>query len=123
MIDRLYFNLEGRKGRAAAAASCFLFVLMFTLMMKGQATRHIDRRDFDAILATFSTSLSSGKDDKGRRWNTELHGGRVDEDRGKAKENTSTTSQSKSIPYPKTKRNGFFLFYMQSDGERDDPLG
>ena len=55
VTDGLYFLFEGgdddddgdgngRKGTAAVTTSCFLFLLMFSLMMNGQTTMRIDSR-------------------------------------------------------------------------------
>lgn len=121
VTDGLYFLFEGgddddgdngRKGTVVVTTSCFLFLLMFSLMMNGQAIMRIDSRGSTPSWIGSSLPFPVEKNDKGRRWNTDLYGGKADEDRGKAKENTSTTFQSKSFPHPKTKRNDFFLFYM-----------
>jgi len=54
VTDGLYFLFEGgddddgdgsgRKGTVAVTTSCFLFLLMFSLMMNGQATMRIESR-------------------------------------------------------------------------------
>jgi len=59
------------------------------------------------------------KNDKGRRWNTDLYGGKADEDRGKAKENTSTTFQSKSFPIQKPNETTSFFSTCKVTTQRE----
>ena len=77
---------------------------------------------FDAILARFFTSFSGGKNDKGRRWNTDLYGKRRMKTEGRQKKIHLRLSNRSRFPIQKPNETASFFSTCKVTRERENPL-
>lgn len=74
---------------------------------------------FDAILARLFTSFSGGKNDKGRRWNTDLYGERRLKTGGRQKKIHQRLSNRSRFPIQKPKETASFFSTCKVRTERE----